>query len=459
MSIDLLSLRNYPGQDPSIASASEPPASIVPDAIRQALPTKFRKAVIKPIGGSSVSSGQPLEFQTNFSNGSFLKAGSMYIIGTLTPTGLTSGQTWGFKGSAGNSNRLWSRCTVSYGSQVIEDLNFYNQYATDVVAPFLASAQNENVQAALFNGSTLGINNHLAFSVNTGASRNYLSIPPGEQYAHNATPRVCIPIQSSFLNGGIGGEDIPLFALSSPISIRFLMDAINNICTAPAGTISALTLSDISLVYTEIVPDASYVATLIQAMNTQGKMFPISINTYNSFKPALTSSYSVLQSVNARSVNAVAVCFNPQDQNNGLAGKGYCKSPTGSTASDTGNLSIFLDNDLVNQYPDRMIFASDKLGETVSAIYGNLQDSDISLPFSAISSQNFDGTYMGQYYTVIVSTQCYHDSDTVKRGLPCSQLRVEGTYSNAQSGDVLTIFTLYEKIVFFGAMGSMQVVQ
>jgi hypothetical protein len=243
------------------------------------------------------------------------------------------------------------------------------------------------------------------------------------------------------------------------MSLRFLVDATTNIFQVPAGAINTWELNDISLVYTSIQPDASYVATLVQAMNTQGKMFPISINTVNSFQPSLSNSTSVLQTINARSINAVAVAFNNASENNGILGSGFCKAYTGATAADVGTIRLYLDNELINMYPDGLQKAADRLAETLTAIYGNLTDHDISLPFSLVPSQNTYGSYMGQYFVNWISTQCYRDADCVKRGIPASQLRLDITASNTQSGDVVVIYTFYEKIIFFGALGSMQVVQ
>lgn len=459
MSVDLISLKQYPSNDPTVASSSIPPSSIVPDAIQQSLPTKFRKVVIKPLGSNIVKSGQPLEFQTSFSNGSFLKAGSMYITANLKINTSTA-TTFGFKGPVGSSQRLFNRLTITAANQVVEDLNFYNQWCTEAVHPFLSTAQNENAQAALF-GVIAGMPNHLPFTQQTGAGSNLLSLNPNLNYpaANSSVSRVVIPLMSSFLAGGSSGEDIPTFALGSAISIRLLLDATSNIFFVPSGDITDWELNDISLVCTEIVPDASYIATLLQAMNAQGKMFPMSINTYNAFKPALSASTSVLQTVNARSINAVAVSYNPNTENSGITKSGFCKCPTGASSADVGTLRIYVDNELINMYPDGMLHAEDRLAETLTAIYGNLTDADVSLPFTQMGGQATNGGYLGQYYVNFVSTQCYHDQGVVKRGIPGSQVRVDLTYPNAQSGDSCTIYTLYEKIIFFGALGSVQIVQ
>ena len=465
MSIDALSFRQYPGADASVASVALPPSSIVPDAIQQALPTKFLKSVIKPLGSNTVQSGQPLEFNLPFSNGQFLKAGSMYITCNLKLSTNNTATVFGFKGAQGSANRLFNRLTLTYGSQVIEDLNFYGKMCSDVINPWLYSSQNENVQSAIFGGCA-GAPNHLPFSQATGALSNQLAVHPNTNYSATGAGtqgaiehRLVIPIMSSFLQGGVSGEDIPLFAMSAPMSLRFLVDATTNVFQVPAGAINTWELNDISLVYTSIQPDASYVATLVQAMNSQGKMFPISINTVNSFQPALSNSTSVLQTINARSINAVAVAFNNASENNGILGSGFCKAYTGATASDVGTLRLYLDNELINMYPDGLQKASDRLAESLTAIYGNLTDMDISLPFSLVPSQNTYGSYMGQYFVNWINTQCYRDADCVKRGIPASQLRLDITASNTQSGDVVVVYTFYEKIIFFGALGSMQVVQ
>jgi hypothetical protein len=458
MSVDLLSLRQYPTADASVANAAMPPASIVPEAITQALPTQFKKMVIKPLGSNTVQQGQPLEFQLPFANGELLKAGSAYITADLNITTSTA-TTFGFKGPAGTSQRLFQRLTVSYGGQQIDDLNFYNQWCTEVVSPFLSSSQNENLQSNLF-GLVAGAPNHLPFTQATGAASNLLSLNPNQNYsaANGTVVRVVIPVMSSFLLGGSSSNDIPLFACSSPISIRFLTDVTSNIFYVPSGDITSWSLSDISLVYTAIRPDAGYISTLIAGMNA-GKVFPISCNTFNAFKPALSSSTSVLQTVNARSVNGIFISYNPATENGTITKSGFCKCPTGASSSNVGTLRVYADNDLINMYPDGMLHAEDRLAELVTTVYGNITDSDISLPFTAMGGQAYNGGYLGQYYINAISCQAYNDLGCVKRGIPMSQLRVELTYANAQAGDTLTIYTLYEKLVFFGAMGSVQVVQ
>jgi hypothetical protein len=460
MSVDLISLKQYVGQDPSVAQSAIPPSSIVPDSIAQALPTVFKKQVIRPLGSNVASASQPIDFQTNYANGSFIKAGSMYITANLKIKSATA-TTYGFKGSVGTSQRLFNRLFIQAGGQTVEDIQFYNEWCTNVVHPFLTTAQNENVQSALF-GAVAGMPNHLPFTQQTGAASNLLSLNPNLNYsttANNGSSRVIIPLMSSFLAGGSSGEDIPVFALSSSILIRVQLDAASNIFCVPSGDITDFELNDISLVYTEIVPDASYVATLVQAMNSQNKMYPICINTVNSFKPALSASTSVLQTINARSVNAVAVSFNPATENGTITKSGFCKANTGASNSNVGTLKLYLDNSLINQYPDGMLNAEDRLAETLTAVYSNLTDADISLPFTQMGGQTTNGGYLGQYFTNIISTQCYHDQGVVKRGMPCSQVRVDLTYPNAQSGDTCTIHTLYEKIVFFKGLGAIEIAQ
>jgi hypothetical protein len=458
MSIDPISLKNYMSMDASVANSAQPPMSITPDAISQSIPTRYSKSTIVPIGSNSIGAGQTLEFLSNFSDSSFIKAGSMYITANLNVTGVSSTGTFGFKGSQGDFSRLFQRMTISVAGQIVEDLNFYNEFCSDVNNVFLNNPMNQNLQSVLL-GGVAGQNNFLAVSNKTGAAGgSLLTVEQKDNFAGNATLRVCIRLNSSFLNGGLSQEDIPTCLLVSPIQIRLVTDTVNNIFVSPLETLSAFTLSDIRLNYTSIFPDPSYVSALIAGVNA-GKMYPLCLSTYNAFKPQLTSSYSVLQTVNARSCNAVAISFKPASKNSGLTAPGYCASPTGSTSSDTGNLQVYYDGTLITQYPNLMAPAADKLSETVLAVYGNISDPSISLPFTQLGSQNVSGSYLGQYYSVIVSSQNYHDSDCIKRGMPVSQLRIEGTYQNSASGDVMNIYALYEKIVFFGAMGSVTMVQ
>lgn len=458
MSVDLISLKQYATADAMVANAAMPPASIIPEAITQALPTEYRKQTIKPLGSNTVQQGQSVEWNLPFADGSLLRAGSCYITADLNIVTSTA-TTFGFKGPAGTSQRLFNRLTVSYGGTQIEDLNFYGEWCTQVVHPYLSSAQNENVQSSLF-GLAAGMPNHLPFTQQTGAASNLLSINPNLNYsaANGTTVRVIIPIMSSFLNGGASGNDIPLFATSSPISIRFLTDVTSNIFSVPSGDITSWNLSDISLVYTAIKPDAGYIATLIQGMSA-GKVFPIACQTYNAFKPALSASTSVLQTVNCRSSSAVVVTYNPATENGTITKSGFCKGPTGASSSNVGQFRVYADNYLVNSFSDGLQHAEDRLAENILAVYGDITSSDISLPFTGMGGQALNGGFLSQYFVNFCSTQCYNDLGCVKRGIPISQIRVELTYPNAQSGDTLNVYTMYEKLVFFGAMGSIQVVQ
>jgi hypothetical protein len=458
MSIDPLSLRQYSSSDPLIASASMPPSSITPDSVQSALPTKYYKKTIRPLGGNSVSNGAPIDFNLNFANGAFLKSGSVYITADFDVNGPSNGVLYGFKGAASTSQRLFNRMTISYGSNQIEDIQFYGAWCSDVVLPYLTSAQNTQVQAALF-GGICGLSNQVPFTHNTGAASNNMYFTNGENYAKSSTKlRVCIPIMSSFLSGGASGEDIPLFACSSPINIRLFTETVQDSIVCSAGTVTSWTLSDIQLIVTEITPDQSYVSTLIQKMNTENKAYPIMINTVNSFQPALSTSTSVLQTLNCRSLNAVAVSFCPASQNGNQTYNGWNAAPTGSS-SDVGTLKLYVDNQLINQWPDGMKYPSDRLAENLMAVYGNITDADISLPFVNIGNDVYkNGTFLGQYFTNFISTQCYFDADTSKRGQPCSNIRVDVTVASAASGDALRIYSIYEKIVFFQAAGGMTIV-
>ena len=444
--------------DASVANSSMPPMSIQPDSIVQAIPTRYSKSTIVPIGSNSIGAGQTLEFLTNFSDSGFIKAGSMYITANMTVSGVSSTGTWGFKGSQGDYSRLFQRMTISLAGSIVEDLQFYNEFSSDIVNPYLTAPMNANLQSALL-GGVAGQNNFLAVSNKTGAAGGaLLTVEQQSNFAGNANLRVCIRLNSSFLNGGLSQEDIPTCLLTAPISIRLVTDTVNNIFVSPLETLSAFTLSDIRLAYTSIYPDPAYVSTLVAGVNA-GKMYPLVLQTYSAFKPALSASYSVLQTVNARSVNAIAISYKPASKNSGLTAPGYCACSTGATSADTGNIQVFFDGTLMTQYPNQMAPAADKLSETVLAIYGNITDPNISLPFSQLGAQNVSGSYLSQFYSVIVSAQNYHDADCIKRGTPVSQLRVEGTYANAAAGDVMNIYALYEKVIFFGSMGSVQMVQ
>jgi hypothetical protein len=450
-------LRSYLNVDPTVASAAAVPSSITPDAIRMALSSTRKKAVINPIGSQSQSQGGMFKFQLPYGLGSdhFLKAGSVYLRGKLAQTGQSTG-SFGFAGSVPNASRMIRNLQVSYAGQLIEDIQQFNEFSTDIYLPYIQGKEYANLASSVSGG--LPFNNYDPLSYTQAQSTGCAQVDQNSSFAHDATPIVEIPLFSSFLQGGKSMEMIPLFCMSSPLEITLQLDtAVNSLVGSTTG-MTNFTLSEVELRYSSVNPSRQYIDALIQGMSG-GKTFAIDYTTINSFKTALTASLSVNQSVNAKSVRAVAISTIPATEQAINARKRAQAPPNAVPNSTLTTKRIFFDNLPLVNYPDSLAQASDNIMETVEAVYGNVYDKACgNLPFSQIGSVAQSGNYLSTFHSTIIGSDCYNDADIIMTGTPCNVIRYDLTYQGAASGDIANFYCFVEKVAFFG-LGTLAIQQ
>jgi hypothetical protein len=322
--------------------------------------------------------------------------------------------------------------------------------------PYIQGKEYANLASSVSGG--LPFNNYAPLSYTQAQSTGCAQVDQNASFVHDATPIVEIPLFSSFLQGGKSMEMIPLFCMSSPLEITLQLDtAVNSLVGSTTG-MTNFTLSEVELRYSSVNPSRQYIDALIQGMSG-GKTFAIDYTTINSFKTALTASLSVNQSVNSKSVRAVAISTIPATEQ-AINARKRCQAPPNALPNSTLTTKrIFFDNLPLVNYPDSLAQASDNIMETVEAVYGNVYDKACgNLPFSQIGSVGQSGNYLSTFHSTVIGSDNYNDADIIMTGTPCNVIRYDLTYQGAASGDIANFYCFVEKVAFFG-LGTLAIQQ
>ena len=119
------------------------PSNVLPPRIARPFATSKRIRAVQAVSGSTASAGQTsiLKLQTGFGSG-FLISNSVYLTFQLAVT--QAANSFGFKGSCPSAFALINRLTISQ-SAVLEQIQNYGIYMTNVLKPWCSSANAENI--------------------------------------------------------------------------------------------------------------------------------------------------------------------------------------------------------------------------------------------------------------------------------------------------------------------------
>ena len=384
----------------------------------------------------AVSQGSKLVFQIPNGGNSYIKPNSMYLRFNVTCTNPVGAQV-SYQFPTRDASALFSRFTLSYGSQQIEQLNNYNQWSSHLLTHAASSGYVTNDARILsFCGSGAA-----------AAGANY-----------TATNNI-IPVLSGFF----ANRAVPQFLFSSPFLVEFdlvanAVEAIYDVLGANAPTGVQID-ANATLCFEQIVVDASYVERVRSAVQ-QGALWQSTINNVLALQVSHAQSINYNIGVNLSSIRGLF--WTTRVASTGIA----------NTAFQQGNTNLarlYLDGRLINQYNldsgavqyaemnralgnlfDTNITSNAVLGSKVVRDAGGAADTTIIVPV-AIDRTNLASTF----YLGGINVNRFNDSSLVMCGQSAQQIQFE--YGSTVANGTLYIYVVYDSLVMVDGNGAMSI--
>jgi hypothetical protein len=435
----------------SLLGAEDVPATMLPSTQAKMIPCASQLKSVRTQSASLTPGALALwQIQTGAGTG-YLKAGSLYLRGTLTLTVSAAAGTWRFSGprqgfvgegqglntGTHSASALISRLTVSNGAQQLSQLTNYNVWH-DLLLTHATSAdyaKNDSLQYE-FTGVTRGVANP--------ATDNERTI------------NFAIPLMSPLFNGQ---QSIPLFLLNSPLSVELLFNSIADAFVADTITVSNYVISNAEICYEEIAVSPELKQSIMNRLQG-GAMWKQYMDSVYSIQTAALQNDSYNIGVGVTSCKGVIGV----DRNPSAIGVGF----TGDfMLNGFNNVQIRYDGKLINNYDittDASAFA--ELNRALHSMYDSNITSCLSNDASAAAGNNPWSDYVVSKFAWGVSSQAVNDSTVGFSGSPVQMITVQhynATAANAAAFPYVNeafvaarqrvYFVLYDEMLTIDANG------
>lgn len=441
------------------------PSVVLPPRVGKPFQTSKKIRQVQAVSGSTAGPGQTsiLKLQTGYGAG-FLVPNSVYL--TFQFYAVQAANTYGFKGSCPSAFSLINRLTLSQ-SAVIEQLQNYGIYLTNVLKPWCSSANSENISNITEGG--IGQNNNLSLGYTSGLTTSALTTNPNTSFAFNATGNTTagpfltftLPLVCGLFSGGTEGNYLPLELLGANIDIQIDWNTLNNAFYGVTSAVTGYGIQGLSLTYETVQLPDSYVSALRQQL-ASGKLWSIPVQTALSSQVAASSALSYNMSLNCSSVDAFFYgTIIAANQGTTLTSGNFTSSAGSTQALDSTQISrrmVYIDGNQVQQIPvlnaDAVI-----IRETIRAVSSSVFDSNYTVPFSTAGAVGQPGSFRGQYYLIGFNLRSFSGSDMCMCGTPCSLLNLQINDSQAVGTDTIYMFAIVSFIVLIDGSGSISLIR
>jgi len=406
------------------ASSSEIPQSCLSSNAPRPMQSRIGMKQVLSQTGSQTSNGTLL-FPLGCGAGQgFLKAGSVYLAGTINVT--QGANTWSFNLSGG-ADAIILRSTVYVNGAIAEQTQNYNRIGQVLDQHCSTSGYVQNDLLALSLKGVVG---------RVGAT-NYNFV---------------VPLKNGVLNAQ---HDIPLF-LCNTLQIELNLESVANAIYSITTSATEFTISNARLIYSVFFPEAEYENSM-RAVLASGKLWQCPVKSWYNITVSNSSGATKSQAIGLNMSSVLGVFHFTQDA-------GATTVPhyaTGDTPAGQG-LRVFTDGNLVNSFAileDGVIFAEMKralgcLGDPERSSIGVTATADANALVPANLTLN---NYRVNAFLGGVSLMKTFESGFSMAGSAVSQMVVEVT--NAGSAGNLYICTAYQQIMTLDAMGNLQMIR
>lgn len=282
------------------------PTSMQSNQLPRVLQSGKRIVSVSSSNGDQRSGGM-LSFilPSNMGSG-FIKSGSAYLKCNIAVT-QANAYSWAFR-QYGAAHSIIARETLLASGAIVEQISQANK---------------------LYNSLLLHASN---FSYSAGDDKIFQNTFSGDAGVANID--VVIPVILGSLNSS---QDFPLFLVNS-LQLNIDLDTVAGaLSQISANAVSEYTVSKATLVFEQVLPDASYEAGVKQ-MLAAGKVYNMPINTWYNIRLAQTGSITQNIGLNSSSVKSILWNTVPQE---GIASAGHF------TDSGQTSCKLYLDGALV----------------------------------------------------------------------------------------------------------------
>lgn len=403
-----------------VASAS--PQLGVPSMLNSdpLLQFKGARSVIKSVPastGSAIGPGTAVQFQIPMSTNGYIRPNSMYLRFKVTVS-LAEGATsyWSFggnvnnnpgkqtvQGSTGGAGSVIDRATVMFPGGVTMTYNYYNHFRNAVIPHCLSP---DYIQNDLRQLESAGVNREV--TTTSAISRTIF---------------VCHPLDLPVFNSP---SAVPLLLLSGGITLEFLTASVAQaFYTNTADGVSSYALSELSLVYEELVVSPEFKSALLGSVAERPYSIGISDRTpLGVFDGG--SSVRVNIGVGLSSVKAILGTMQPPIANSTVF-KNY-------ESSGMLRWNLFLNGQqitLPNLDTDSVVFA--EMQRALSTLFDHKLISN-TVPSGTSNNTTVRNFFVSQQFLFGCSTAVYNDAAFALSGVPADQIAVE-VERGAQTAD------------------------
>jgi hypothetical protein len=382
---------------------------------------------------------------------------------------MTSTGTFGFAGSMGDSTSLVNQYNLLVGGTSAENILYVNKLTSNIITPYMSSAQYGNA-LSLLSGLAGGGVNTLSKTWSASQTGTNYTVLPNAMFNNEDNPKLIMPFHfSAILSGGDSINAIPLFLLNSPLTIQLLMSSVNDAFWATEPLITNYTMNNIELVFEQVIPPMEFVESMKHQM--QSHIFSIPYTTVMSAITQGGSSVSYNQSLNTSCLKGYCVGYLPvQNQNSSVTTSKAFSAPTGALANQDVsnpffNRILLLDSDQCDFFPDRCFDSVSKVAENLRMVSGSvLGDVDYTLPFTSIGGWQAWNTYLGSYFTTFFNVSPFSpEASLCFNGRPVNIANfianIGSSQVQASNNDSVYLYAWVQQILAIAGDGSCTIVK
>jgi hypothetical protein len=410
------------------AASSDIPQSCLSSSAPRPIQSRIGLKQVLSQTGSQTSNGTLL-FPLGCGAGQgFLKAGSVYLAGSITVT-QGGAEDWGFNQSGG-ADALILRSTVYVNGAIAEQTQFYNRI---------------NMALEQHCGNSGYVRNDLAI----------MSLKGITALARNVAVPFVVPFKSGVMNAQ---HDLPLFLMNT-CQVELNLDSVAAAILSRTTGATEYTINNARLIYEVFYPEVDYENSM-RAVLASGKLWQSPVKSW--YNLVVTNTGTTKSQPIGLNMSSVLGFFHFSQTDAGTVLLPHY--PTGDTPAGQGT-RVFCDGNLINNYAivDTPVIFAEK-----SRAMGLLLDperSSIGVAGAAAASVDLalkpadlnSVTYLANSFLAGVSLIKTQESGFSMAGTAVSQAVVEVT--NAGTIGQLYIFVAYEQIMTLDAMGSLQMIR
>jgi hypothetical protein len=447
--VDQLSINDRVGQ-----SGAAPPRESILDIAPPSLDAMSKMVSVVPISSNSVGPSQTISLMLGSRNA--MRNASAYLRFKFSWT--DADRDFSFATAYGGAQALINSAQLSVGGIVLEQINNFHHYAGNVIHPHCMT--NETlINTAMSEGSYspgqfTQMGNYSATNM-TGATLLPQSTAYGQFRAGSGNHFFAIDLPFG-LTHNKNGTLIPLFAMNNtlitlqtnPITRAFYS---NN---AVIGNNFTYTISDMELVYQEVVVPEEYISSVRSGLNNN-KLIKIESQSVLNVQVGGAQSIQQLFSLNLSSLDAIL--WGAVSAADTTATPKWFQATANEKNNPAVRYEVYVDGDLLYSSARQLCDPEVAFRELKRALSGSISPVDntpIVQGIGVTAGGTFNGSYANQAYLRALSTRKWIDDGTSMNGSKVNTVRIQFQNNDYDSNTYIQLFFVYSYVMLLDGTGS-----